>query len=239
MAQTAICQFNTKLNLNFFMKTKVNLCTMLMLLASLFAGSKTFAQQGVSFKASAGAQTSWIFNSDDSDVDGFSQKFYLHPAFSLGAGYNFTDNLGLGLDVMYSFQGRKYEIDDVEARLSMDYLKIPLYFHYNTNPASQWMFSANVGPQVGILTRAKALDSDGNELGDVKDGYKDLTFGAFASAGTEYKLTNNLNLFGLVRYDFDFSNCEDDEAAGYTDGRSSSHNSSLGIQLGVRYLLGK
>jgi opacity protein-like surface antigen len=221
------------------MKTKFNLFAMATLVAFLFAGQKTFAQQGFSFKASAGAQTSWIFNSDDSDVDGFSQKLYLHPAFTLGAGYNFTDNLGLGLDVMYSFQGRKYEIDDVEGRLSMDYLKIPLYFHYNTNSAATWMFSANVGPQIGILTRAKALDSDGNDLGDIKDSYKDMTFGAFASAGTEYKLTDNLNLFGLVRYDFDFSNCEDDEATGYVDGRASSHNSSLGIQLGIRYLLGK
>jgi outer membrane protein W len=64
-----------------------------------------------------------VFNSDDSDMEDFSYKAYIHPAFSLGAGYNFTEKLGIGLDVMYSFQGRKQEYNGDESRLKLDYLK--------------------------------------------------------------------------------------------------------------------
>lgn len=217
---------------------KTHTFVMLMVLALL--ASPSFAQKGFNLSLSGIGQNSWIFNSDDSDNDAFSYKAYIHPAFGLGAGYNFTDNAGLGLDVIYSFQGRKQEVNGVETRYKLDYLKVPLYFHFNTNPEAKWMFSANAGPQMSILTTAKMLDASDNET-DLKDQdvYEDLSIGAFASAGAEYKLTDNLQLFALARFDMDFTNAENEDATGYNPDRANSYNSTLGLQVGLRYKLGK
>jgi hypothetical protein len=215
--------------------TKLILAAALMVMMTAVS-VQTKAQKGYSFNFNAMVQNSWLFNSDDSDMDDFSYKAYIHPAFSLGAGYNFTEKLGIGLDVMYSFQGRKQEYNGDESRLKLDYLKIPLYFHFNTNPAQKWMFSLNVGPQFNILTTAKHLDANDNET-DIKDAYEDLTFGGFIGAGAEYQINEKFNVFCMARFDYDLTNPENEDALGYDPDRANSHNSTLGLQVGLRYKL--
>ncbi|HOE59944.1 MAG TPA: outer membrane beta-barrel protein, partial [Bacteroidales bacterium] len=114
------------------MKNKRVVLAALLMITMVAFSVQTKAQKGYSFNVNAMVQNSWLFNSDDSDMDNFSQKAYIHPALSIGAGYNFTEKLGMGLDVMYSFQGRKQEVGGVETRIKLDYVKIPLYFHFNT-----------------------------------------------------------------------------------------------------------
>lgn len=221
------------------MKTIKSFIMLFALSALLLTSHFTFAQQGFSLKAAVGGHTSWIFNSGDNDIPGFSQKLYLQPALSLGSTYNFTKNIGLGLDLVYSLQGRKYELEAEEGRIALHYLKIPLYLHYNTNPEAIWIFTANAGPQISMLTKSSLFDADGNVNEDnIKDSCHDLSFGAYIGAGAEYKLTDNFNLFGQVRADMDFTNCENDKATDYTLGREKSYNATAGVQFGVRYIFG-
>ncbi|MDO9510975.1 MAG: outer membrane beta-barrel protein [Bacteroidales bacterium] len=199
-----------------------------------------FAQKGISFTADLNPQVSWMLNSDDSDLDAFSQKAYVRPAFGLGATYNFTDNLGLGADVRFSMQGRKAEVDNVETSAALDYLKVPLYFSYNTNPAKNIQFVGKIGPQVSFLSNARLLDAEGEEIDhNIMSSYENVTVGGFLSLGAEYRLTPMLNVFTLARCDMDFTNAEDNEVAGYIDGRSSTHNATIGIQAGVRLKFSK
>jgi len=220
------------------MKNKRVVLAALLMITMVAFSVQTKAQKGYSFNVNAMVQNSWLFNSDDSDMDNFSQKAYIHLALSIGAGYNFTEKLGMGLDVMYSFQGRKQEVGGVETRIKLDYVKIPLYFHFNTNPAQKWMFSLNVGPQFNILTTAKYLDANDNEM-DIKHHYENLTFGGFIGAGGEYQINSKFNVFGMVRFDYDFTNPENKDALGYNPDRANSHNSTLGLQVGLRYKLGE
>lgn len=222
------------------MKTNLLKPSMLFIFLFTLAGNSGFAQKGISFTADLNPQVSWMLNADDSDLETFSQKAYVRPAFGLGATYNFTDNLGLGADVRFSMQGRKAELNNVETSAALDYLKVPLYFSYNTNPAKSLQFVGKIGPQVSFLSNARLLDADGEEIDDnIMAAYENVTLGGFLSLGAEYRITPMLNIFTQARCDMDFTNAEDKDAVAYTEGRASTHNASVGLQAGVRIRFAK
>ena len=215
------------------MKTKVIKISTLALL--IMFSIITNAQQGLNLSINVTPQNSWLINADDYENSDFEYKALILPAFGLGAGYNFTDNLGIGLELNYSLQGQRNEYLGIETTTRLDYLKIPIFFHYNTSSQNKLMFTANVGPQFGILTNAKLLDSDGEEIiDDLSEIYMDLTFGAVASFGIEYKLTDKINFFSLIKYDIDFTNAEDEDYSLYDSNRAVTLNSSLGLQVGLK-----
>lgn len=216
------------------MKTNVKKISVLALFIML--GIYSNAQEGFNYSIHLTPQNSWLINVDDYDDTNFEYMALVLPAFGIGAGYNFTDKLGAGIELNYSLQGQKSDYLGVETTTRLDYLKIPLFFHFNTDPAKKMMFTANAGPQFGILTSARLLDKDGEEISDdISDAYMNMTFGALASLGLEYKLTDKINLFSLVKYDLDFTNAEDEEFSLYQQGREATLNSTLGLQLGLRF----
>lgn len=216
------------------MKTKVTIILGIALF--MLSGIEINAQKGFNLSVHIAPQNSWLINADDYDDNGFEYKALVLPAFGIGATYNFTDNLGAGLEFNYSMQGQKSSYLDIETTTRLDYLKIPILFHYNTSPANKLMLSANVGPQFNILTDARLLDEDGEELSDdISEAYMDMTFGALVSIGLEYKLTDKINFFSLLKYDLDFTNAEDEESIFYQDDRAITLNSSLGLQMGLKF----
>jgi len=209
------------------------------LMAGLVTVSQTAnAQKGLSLSIKGTPHLSMMLNSDDKDAPGFERKATFGASFGVGAGYNFTDNLGLGLDVLYSIQGQKYESAGMEFHQKVNYLKIPLMFTYNTNPSAPVVFTAKVGPQLGLRLSSKVTDNDNNDIiKDANDMYNSIDFGAVAGAGVRFSLTQKLSLDAGVRFDYSFTNAENSDYVHYTSGRATTNNLTAGIEVGLRYHL--
>lgn len=209
-----------------------------LIFGSLTTVNKATAQQGFSLSLKATPQFSFLNNKDDNDNSSYKRKATFNTNFGIGGGYNFTNKLGVGLDVLYSLQGQRYTLNNgnVEYNQKNEYVKIPLYFSYNTDASKAVSFIGKVGPQVSLITSSKLDDKDGNKIvGDTKDRYKSATFGGMALAGAQYKLDKNLYLTTAVRFDYDFTNAEDDKYSGYTAGRAKTYNMTAGLEVGLKY----
>ena len=200
--------------------------------------TKVNAQKGFSVSVKAVPQFSFMENKDDNNNGSFNRKADFNAAFGAGAGYNFTNYLGVGVDALYSLQGQRYSLNGTEYNQKNEYVKVPVYFSYNTDASKAVSFIGKIGPQVSFLTNSKLDDKDGNKLvGDTKDRYKSATFGGMALAGVQYKLQSNLYLTTALRFDYDFTNAEDDGYSNYVAGRAKTYNMTTGLEVGLKYIL--
>jgi hypothetical protein len=205
--------------------------------AALTFANNVKAQQGFSISIKATPQFSFLQNESDNN-NSLSKKATFNTNFGIGAGYNFTGKTGIGLDVLYSWQGQRYEVRSVETNQMLNYIKIPLYFTYNTDATKPVSFIAKAGPQLSLLTTAKLSDNDGNEIeGDNKDAYQSTTFGGVVGAGVQFRLNKSLFLTTNARFDYDFTNAEDESYHAYPAGRAATHNMTTGLEVGLKYNL--
>ncbi|RYD55437.1 MAG: PorT family protein [Sphingobacteriales bacterium] len=207
-------------------------------LTTLTVATKANAQQGFNFGVRAIPQTNWMLNSDDNDDPNYKRETTYGAAFGVGAGYNFTKNMGINLDVLYSMQGQTSTNEGIETKQRVDYVKIPLMFTYNTGIDSNHKvaFIGKLGPQLGIRTSSKFLNADGDAIiDDANDFYKSTTFGAVAGAGARFALAKNLTLDAGVRFDYDFTDAEDKDFVLYAKDRAATNNMTLGVELGLNY----
>jgi hypothetical protein len=165
------------------------------------------------------------------------------------------------LDVLFSNQGQRYQgVSYIEAELSIDeditylniplkytarttlnYLKVPAYFYFNTNPNAKVFFTAFLGPQVNLLMSYKerldgrvefgffsipvSVTASGKTIrGKVEvdeesvEGkftalpYRNFLFGLAGGAGLGISLTDNLLLSLSLRTDYTFGDAENKEA---------------------------
>ena len=203
---------------------------------ALLASDNTIKAQSkwaVSVKGSPAL--SWMHNSDDKDLAGFDSKTKFTGNFGLGVEYALSQHWGLGLDALYSLQGRKFDYSNTEYNQKNDYIKIPLYASYRTPLSSSVAFVGKLGPQLSILTNSEL--KGGSQKLDTKDQYKDITFGGVANAGVEFNLSKTLALATGVRFDYDFTNAEDKNFANYPSNRAKTYNSTLGLEIGLKYKL--
>ena len=210
-------------------------------LGSLITVNTVNAQKGFSVSVKGTPQFRFLENKDDNNNNSYSRKATFNANFGIGGAYNFTNKLGVGADVLYSLQGQRYTINNSnEFNQKNEYIKVPVYFSYNTNPSKKISFIGKLGPQVSFITTSKLDDKDGNEIiGDTKNRYKSTTFGGMALAGAQYKLNHNLYLSTAVRFDTDFTNAEDDTYSGYVAGRAKTYNMTAGVEVGLKYMLTK
>ena len=207
--------------------------------AAFMMNNEANAQKGFSLSVKATPQLSSFQNDDDNEISLIlDRKTTFNASFGVGAGYNFTQRAGIGMDVLYSLQGQRYGVNGTEIRQKVNYVKVPLYFSYNGDASKKVSFIGKLGPQVSILTDSKVTDKDGEDLiSDTKDRYSDATFGAMAAAGAQFKLTNRLFLTTMTRFDYDFTNAEDDSYRYYTPGRAKTYNLTTGLEVGLKYTL--
>ena len=190
------------------------------------------AQKGLSLSVKGIPQFAWSHNSDDKDISGYKGKSKFRAAFGVGAEYGLTKNIGLGLDVLFSLQGKKYDLNKVPYDLINDYVKIPVYLIYNSGSKSKIAFVGKLGPQFGILSRSR-LKGNNKDI-DTKDLYKNFNVGVATNAGIQLELSKNFFLDGGLRFDYDFTNAEDEQFS-TNRGRASSHNSTLGLEIGMKF----
>jgi len=148
------------------MKGSLRLVLLLML---CFCGTATvFGQKGIKIGFSAIPQTTWMLNKDDMEapLDQFEYKTTFGMAAGPSFGYNFNDGLGFRMNFLYSAQGQRYsnlnsEGTTVTHNRRLNYFKIPLLFHFNTNSAyRKVIFTAEAGMQFNLLTRARYYNDD-------------------------------------------------------------------------------
>ncbi len=214
-----------------------NLMTLLtvVLMAGFSINAK--AQTGFNVSLKATPQFSFLLNQDDFDNSSIEKDATFRANFGIGAGYNFSQNIGIGLDVLYGLQGQKMKVSGIEVDQRLDYVKIPLYLSYNSDPTKSIGFYGNIGPQINILARAETSLGDSDQFLDNKDKYQAITFGGMVTVGSRFKLTEKLSLQTGLYFDIDFMNAEDKDFPGYSKGRADTYNMNTGIQVGLKYQL--
>ncbi len=100
----------------------------------IFLVSTSYAQQGFNIGAATGLNTVWILHQDDYGQIGIEHTLDYGVAPAITLGYNFTTDLGVQLDFIYSFQGAKYQqtlkAGTLNRLVELNYFKIPAYFKY-------------------------------------------------------------------------------------------------------------
>lgn len=135
-------------------------------------------------------------------------------------------------------QGERYTTSNTEYNQKVNYVKVPVYFTYNSDASKPVSFVGKIGPQVSFLTSSKLTNDDGDDIkGDTKDAYKAATFGGAALAGAQFRLSPNVFLSTAVRFDTDFTNAEDEEYFSYEQGRAKTYNITTGLEVGLKYML--
>jgi hypothetical protein len=209
----------------------------ILLLAGLVF-NKASAQQGLSVSVKATPQFSFLHNKDDNNNSLYSTKPTVDASFGLGAEYGFNNHIGVGIDALYSLQGQRYKLDNTEYNQKVNYIKVPVYFTYNSDASKTVSFIGKIGPQVSFVTDANLSDKNGNKIiSNTKDRYQTATFGGVAIAGAQYKVAKQMFLSASVRFDYDFTNAEDDKFSGYTAGRAKTYNSTIGLEIGLKYMI--
>jgi hypothetical protein len=146
--------------------------------------------------------------------------------------------MGVGFDVLYSFQGQRYKLDGFEYNQRLDYVKVPVYFINRIPLSSKISLVGKIGPQISFRTSSKLTDKDGNTIiSNTNSQYESVTFGAAALGGAEYKLISRIWLTAAIRGDYDFTNAEDDSYSKYQTGRAKTYNLTTGLEIGLRYIL--
>jgi hypothetical protein len=128
--------------------------------------------------------------------------------------------LALQPEVVYSQQGAIAELANIETKLNLGYINVPVLVQYMFDNG----FRIQAGPQLGFLLGAKSKVG-GNET-DIKDNFKSIDFGIGAGIG----YVDPSSGFGVdARYNLGLSNINENTAS------DKSYN--RGFQLGVFYLL--
>ena len=211
---------------------------MFSLLIAGLAIYKANAQQGFSLSVKGNPQFSFLQNKDDNNNSNYSTKATFNASFGLGGEYGFNNHFGVGIDALYSLQGQRYVLNNIEFNQKVNYIKVPVYFTYNSDASKPISFVGKIGPQVSFLTDAKLSNKNGDKIQvNDKDRYNTVTFGGVAEAGAQYKIARQMYLTTLVRFDYDFTNAEDDTFSGYTPGRAKTYNSTIGLEVGLKYLI--
>jgi len=160
-----------------------------------------------------------VYNINNDDNTDYNSRVGFHAGL-LGH-LHLAPQLALQPEVVYSQQGVKYNVGNVETRLNLDYINVPLMVQYMFDNG----FRLQAGPQVGFLLGAKS--KFGSTEIDVKDQLNTVDFGIGAGIGYVHPPSG----FGVdARYNLGLSNMNENSAAGKSYNR--------GFQLGVFYLFG-
>lgn len=183
----------------------------LLLAFVLQAGSVT--AQHANFGIKGGLNVYTINNENDAEFDS-------KAGFNLGllSHIHLAKQWAVQPEIVYSLQGATINTGNVETKINLGYINIPVLFQYMFDNG----FRLQAGPQLGFLVSAKS--KTGSSSVDIKDNLKTVDFGLGVGAGYVHTPSG----FGVdARYNFGLSNINDN---------SSDKLFNRGFQLGVFYL---
>ena len=130
-------------------------------------------------------------------------------------------NFALQPEIVYSAQGAKYKVSNVETIIKLDYVNIPVLFQYMWDNGLR----IQAGPQVGLLLSGKSKTN--SVTVDNKENLEPIDFAVSFGAGYIHPATG----LGIdLRYNL-----------GLTDINKNSTvvSTNRGLQLGLFYIFGK
>lgn len=213
---------------------KAILLSMIAVTGSMMIVTGAKAQKGFYVGTQGAGQVNIMFNKTDADKPGSDYKSTFGTSFGVSGGYNFTNHFGVATEVNYSKLKQHYSDNTTHFTQKFNYLKVPVLFTYNTDPARKFIFTAKAGPQLGILMNSKiSAASDPKMNGSVMGNYNKFTLGAMVGTGVRMRVADHLYVDAGLRADGSITNTEKKNHVAY--GRSSSHDISLGLELGMKY----
>ena len=192
----------------------------LLILAFFFQAGFSNAQKGFWAGVNYLPQITGMHNKDDASFydHAYQNKITYDQAAGIQLLYNFNNRMGLGTQVIFSSEGQKflciYNIP-FPGKKRMDYLKIPLFISFNSNPDKKIIFKIMPGIQINYLLKADGavvlINRPANffDLEPAKNIYfHKALFAANLSAGCEYKISEKIHLGFMLRADFAFTDAE-------------------------------
>lgn len=183
------------------------------LLLAVFLQAGSVTAQHVNFGIKGGLNVYTINNENEENYDS-------RAGFNLGllSHIHLAKQWALQPEIMYSSQGAKINTGNIETKINLDYINIPVLVQYMFDNG----FRLQAGPQLGFLVNAKS--KTGGLSVDIKENLNTVDFGLAVGAGYVHTPSG----FGVdARYNFGLSNINEN---------SSYKSFNRGFQLGVFYL---
>jgi len=186
--------------------------SILFIVAAVFAGSLSFAQE-IDFGAKAGVNYAAITG------DGTPEDSRIGIVAGLLGEYRFNDMFGLQVEAVYSSQGAKLEggqrdilgqtITSPDIDYTYGYINIPVLAKFYLGESG---FSINAGPQLGILV-SDSVDFDGDsEDFELEDDTEAETIDFSVAGGVSYTFLEGTSLAGFLidaRYNLGLTDIQD------------------------------
>lgn len=202
-------------------------------LVAMLAGIPMIASAQLLLGVKVMPQTTWMFNQQDSDA---GPEFDYNTTFSFAvggeAGLAFSENVGVGIELLYSSEGQKFDTFDVNFAKKLNYLKIPVLLNLWAPAWHQTSFLAQVGPQASLLLSSALKDANGNSITDPV-AYSTAAFGVVLFLGASIATEAGAIVAGL-RLDYGLTDAEDKSSFTAPAGRSAVNTATGGIVLGFR-----
>lgn len=166
----------------------MKLRTTITLMLICFAFVTVNAQKTKKFEVGlqAGYSNTWIINQNNYGLPELDYDTYWGMGYNFQAGYNFSSDMGVFIEVGMTNQGQSYKddnyshtfdqgvpttlkFDDVKRTIDMSYLNIPVFFKY-TYGESRARFRLLVGPQFSFLQKAEqTYTGDGKDFSSIPE----------------------------------------------------------------------
>lgn len=218
----------------------------------LIVGHILWAQKGLHVGFSGGPQIVAQLNKQDFDDPNVRYEgVTLRTAFGPSVNYHFNDGVGMGTQVLFSYQGLKYtDLAGNDYFRKITYLKFPLLFHTNSLPRRTVGGYFYLGPQFSFMLNndgefnGVSLKASNSFLYATYDAaHKNVTMGAVIGFGMQFHLLDGaLQPYLGLRIDGDFNSAFDDDKAkdifptNGTGVRNATHNVAGLIETGIRYV---
>jgi hypothetical protein len=160
------------------LRTLITLALVCVALTTVTAQKAKHFDIGLQF----GYSNTWIINQNNYGLPELDYDTYWGSAFNFQAGYNFTSEMGLFIEVGMANTGQNYKDDnythhvdgeiikfsEVKRTIDMSYLNIPVFFKYATGEGVA-RFRLLVGPQFGFLQKAEQeFTGDGEDFSNIE-----------------------------------------------------------------------
>ncbi len=99
---------------------------------------------------------------DVQSSDGGNIKGEVTLGYGIGGiiGFSFTDMFAVQGEIIYSTISQKYKELDIERKITLKYVNIPLLFAFNTGKIRNINFNIVAGPQIGLSVGSELLAGD-------------------------------------------------------------------------------
>jgi hypothetical protein len=221
--------------------------------SNLFAQKKGGSNSGASISVGAMGigKNTWLFNKNVLDDKNSSQEMEASfgSSFGLNMSIYFTENVGIGLDVLYATHSQKFNgiTDDItktpyRSKFRLSSLDIPLYLRLSTNGGAFF----ELGSYFSVITNAQyTSDTEGIYQAIIPSSYDAKTnttafnIAPLLGFGIDINLTDYLILTPGLRFSYGLSNLQGVDGRGNPienyPAPEKTNSLSGGLQLGIVY----